>query len=188
MLNDSGSNIGPVMYTFPLFIQSGTSIAAKASVNNVTVGTVKCVVNLRTLPTQPTLVRTGTKVVTFGADVSASHGATVVAGLASEGVWVQLGSAISEANGALWYWEFGMGINDASVGYGCHLVDIGIGDASTKKMAITNFPVYASAIEAIHKSPAGQYMDGAVGDIAYGRIQASRTDLDISLIAYGVGD
>src|SRR5690606_34323542 len=45
-------------YYFPVFIKAGTSIAAKGSVNNSTVGTMHVNVQLMCKPTRPELVRT----------------------------------------------------------------------------------------------------------------------------------
>jgi hypothetical protein len=178
---------GGVWYRFPVFVKSGTSFAAKASVNNATVGTVAVNIIWFCQPSRPDLLRTGSFIRTFGADTANSRGTLITPGTASKGSYVQLGSALVEP---LWFWEFGMGINDATISGGVHHVDVALGDATTKKLAIANGFVAATNAEAIAKprGAGGVHRQAAVGDLVYGRSQSGGTvDTDVSLIAYGVG-
>lgn len=176
---------GGIWYRFPVFIKAGTSIGAKASVNNATVRTVNVHVVLMCRPTHPELLRVGTFVRTFGADTAVSAGTGVTLGGAAEGSFVQLGSALAEP---LWYWEVGMGVNDASMTATGYHVDVALGDASNKKLAIRNAQIHSNQTESLSKPPAGRHRQGAIGDLVYGRVQARSTnDTSPTLIAYGVG-
>lgn len=177
--------MGPVWYYFPLFIKAGTSIGCKASVNNATVGTVNCFVRLHCKPTRPELVRSGTFVRTYGATVGSSTGTSVTPGAASEGTYTELGTLAD----AIWYWEYGVGINNAGFTANCQFTDIAIGDASNKKRVIANGVSMSSQSEVNCKPAMGAYGSGVSGDKVYGRMQVgdNAAMTGYSLIAYGVG-
>lgn len=183
--NASVSGAGGVWYRFPLFIKAGSSIGAKASVNNATVGTASIHVILFGQPSHPELLRYGTVVRTFGENTAASRGTLVTPGTTSDGSYVQLGSALAEP---LWYWEWGFGTNDNDMQAAVLDVDVAIGDASNKRRIIPNGWVSTTTAEGIVKPAQGRFAKGAVGDLVYGRAQSSQSaDVEPSLIAYGLG-
>jgi hypothetical protein len=178
---------GGIWYYFPIFIKAGTSIAAKASVNNATVGTLNAFVRLYCKPSCPEAVKVGSYVTTFGATTASSSGTAITPGTASEGAWTQIGSALTKPH---WYWQVGFGANDAAMVANVYDVDVGVGDASNKKVLISNLPVITSAIESCTWfQPAQCSGFGATGDIVYARAQVgpSAADSSLSVAVYAVG-
>lgn len=177
---------GPAVYEFPLRIPAGASIAAKGTVNNATVGTGRISIELFGRPSRPELVKAGTFVRTFGSTPASSSGTVITSGTVAEGAWTQLGSALTEP---LWFWEFGFCVNNATMSALAHHVDIGLGDASNKKIVIPNGLVYESTSETLARTAQGRVGLGAVGDIVYARAQtgANAASSGTSVIAYGVG-
>jgi hypothetical protein len=96
--NTYTSDHGGVWYDFPFRIPAGSSIAAKASVNNATVGTLRCWMQLYGRPESSEVSPLGTKFRTFGEVTASSRGTLVTPGTTSEGAWTQLGSALTDAN------------------------------------------------------------------------------------------
>jgi len=176
---------GPVGFRFPLRVPAGCSIAAKASVNSATVTAIRVACVLRGRPTRPELIWVGQKVTTFGSTPASSNGTTVTPGTASEGAWTQLGVALTEP---IYYWEFGYGISSGGMTANVMHVDIGIGDASNKRVAIRDGYVTSNNGESISKPPSGRHAVGAIGDLVYGRSQVgpSAADTNNSIAAYGV--
>lgn len=175
-----------ICYRFPLFVKAGTSIGAKASVNNATVGTLKCRIRVFAKPTRPELMRVGKFVRTFGEVTATSKGTDVTPGTATDGTYVQLGSALAEP---LWYWEFGVGINNGAVNQNAHHIDVAVGDATNKKRVIRDAFMQLRAVEVWEKHFVGEYGSGATGDLVYGRIQLgdNSASTGYSMAAYGVG-
>ncbi len=174
-----------VKFMFPLRVPAGCSIGAKASVNSATLTAIRVKCVLRGRPTHPEHIWVGNFVTTFGADITTSAGTAITPGGASDSAWLQLGSALTTP---LHYWEFGYGINDATMQQGEVVIDIGLGDASNKRRVIANAEVFTQSIEIISKAPQGRYAHGAVGDIVYARAQRAGTpDSANSIAVYGVG-
>jgi hypothetical protein len=175
-----------VEYYFPLRVPAGASVGAKASVNNVTVATCRVAATLYCQPSRPDLVRAGSFVRTFGDVAASSTGTAVTPGTTSEGAWTQLGSALAES---LWYWECGFGINNGTMTSNGYHLDVGLGDASNKRVAVYNTRIFTTGAETLSKVGYGAYARGAVGDLVYGRMQVgpNAADAGISMIAYGVG-
>lgn len=174
-------NVG-YWYRFPLRIPAGTSIAAKASVNNATVGQVSVYCVLYGKPSRPELVRAGTFVRTYGAVTGSSKGTTITPGTTSEGAWTDLGTLADD----IWAWEFGYGTDDATISSAAVFVDIGVG--STQKVVIPNALIGLNTTEAISKPLALFNGDAKSGEHVHGRAQTSTAvDTTVSLIAYGVG-
>ena len=177
---------GPTTYEFPLRIPAGATLAAKASVNNATVGTGRVLITLFGRPSRPELVKAGSFVQTFGSTPASSSGTAITPGTTAEGAWTQLGSALTVP---LWYWEWGLGINNATMIGNNHFVDVGIGDASNKKIVIPNGLAGETANETLGKATVGRVGLGAIGDIVYARAQTgpNTPSTGMSAIAYGVG-
>ena len=176
----------PHIYEFPIRIPAGASVAAKGSVNNATVGTIRVAITLFGRPSRPELVKAGTFVQTFGSTPASSSGTAITPGTASEGAWTQIGSALTVP---LWYWEWGICINNATMANNMHVIDIGLGDASNKKVVVPNGMAGESASEALAKMTTGRNGLGTVGDIVYARVQTgpNAATSGMSVIAYGVG-
>lgn len=177
---------GPLTYEFPLRIPAGATVAAKATVNNATVGTGRVAVQLFGRPSRPELVKAGTFVQTFGSTPASSAGTAITPGTTAEGAWTQVGAALTAP---LWHWEVGLGVNNAAMASTIHHVDVGIGDASNKKIAIPNALFAENGAEAMSKFTFGKSAVGAIGDIVYARIQTGPVAFSTgtSVIVYGVG-
>lgn len=173
-----------IWYYFPIFIKNGTSVGAKASVNNATVGTLRCAVTLFCQPSRPEMIRTGSFVTTFGSTAASSSGTAVTPGTAAEGSWTQIGSALTRPH---WYWQVGMGINDGSTSNAVTHIDVGLGSAGSKKTIIADAPFRVTGGEDMVSNLGMYYADGATGDIVYARAQTSSADSNYSVAVYAVG-
>lgn len=182
------SNVGvsPIVYEFPLSIPAGATIAAKATVNNVTVGTGRVAITLFGRPSRPELVKAGSFVQTFGSVPASSSGTAVTPGTTAEGAWTQIGSALTVP---IWAWEFGLSVNSATMANTNHNVDVGLGDATNKRVIIPNGTVFETSNEQLGKASALRVGLGAVGDLVYARIQtgSNATSATPGVIVYGIG-
>lgn len=174
-----------VTYRFPVRIPAGTAIAAKASVNNATVGTLSIWLKLFCQPSRPELVRAGTFVRTYGATTASSSGTAITPGTTSDGSYVDLATLADD----IWAWEFGYGVNNGAMNARSIHVDIAHGDASNKKIAILNHPIATGSSETLSKAAALAYSDATSGDHVYARAQVGTgaADTGYSVIAYGIG-
>ncbi len=173
-----------VRYIFPVFLKAGTSIAAKASVNNGTVGTLRCAMKLYS-PTRSNAFQPGGFVQSFGVTDASSSGTAITPGTAAEGDWVEIGTLTKP----LRWLEFGLGVNDDTMTINNYHVDVALGDASNKKMVIQSAQVGTAAVEQLSKPVACAPCVGAIGDKIYARAQVgpSAADSNISVACYGVG-
>jgi hypothetical protein len=179
---------GGIDYYFPLFIPAGSTIGCRAQVNNGTAGSVRCHVIVFGDPSNPELVRCGSFARAFGATAASSSGTAVTPGSsAAEGTYVQLGSATVED---LWWWQVGLGVNDATMAAVSYMLDIAAGDASNKRILIENVVAASNATEELMKElgPFTAHQKVTAGDLVYGRASCSGTpDSNVSMIAYAVG-
>lgn len=187
-------NVG-VHYRFPLFVPAGSALAAKASVNNATVGTARVGVRLYGKPTRPELVRAGAYVDTFGATVGTSTGTAVTSGTTSEGTWTSLAANITSGRN-WWWWQLGMGQNDGSLTQnGVYYADLGVGTSNTVVDTIIEDEIFTvpqtteQVANILRADP--EYVHDVTGDGTldlWGRLQCSGTaDSSLSMIGYGVG-
>jgi hypothetical protein len=179
---------GGIWYAFPLFVPAGAQIAAKASVNNATVGTARICIWLFGLPTAPEMMRWGTYVDAIGANTAASNGTTVTSGTTGEGSWTSLGTESREH----WWWQLGMGMNDATLTGLSYFADLSHGDGSNKHIIFEDLHIANTSAELVSFSPEiilpNYYAPTNGAETIYGRLQCSSTaDSGLSLAAYGVG-
>lgn len=177
---------GGIWYVFPIWIKAGSSVAARAQVNNATVGTMRIICSVFGSPRDRRSVRVGTKVQTLGADTATSAGVAVTSGTTAEGAWTSLGTLTSDA----WWWQVGMGVNDTTMTALSYHADLGVGDATNKNVVIENMNVTTTAAEQMNYGPIvldGQKLTPS-GTNVYGRLQCSGTaDSALSMVAYAVG-
>jgi hypothetical protein len=178
---------GGIWYYFPLFIPAGSAIAARASVNNATVGTLSCWIQLFGRPTRPDLVKVGSRVTAYGIVAASSRGTTITPGTVSEGAYVSLGTPSVDN----WWWQVGMGVNDGSMSDNVNHLDLAYGDATNKHLILEDVPWMSDGGEGTQSYmyegdeccrhiPASQEL--------WGRAQCSATpDSAISMAAYGLG-
>ena len=182
-LSDSGSY--GVRFRFPLFIPAGSTIGAKGSINNATVGEQRIWVNCYGKPTHPELVRVGRFVRTFGADTANSRGTALSLGTASEGAWTQVGT-VADPNLFAWVLSATLvGLTTASNTRTS--LELGIGDGSNKREYITDHEVAFGNNEALGQISIAQPGECANGELIYVRGQAASAQTTWSAIAYAVG-
>lgn len=187
-LSASNGGCGGISYFFPVIIKAGTSIGCGGSVNNATVGTFSCTIQLMQKPTGPEIPRYGSKVIAFGSAPSTSNGTAVTPNSASsKSAYVQLGSSIG-ADDVLWYWCLGVCCNNASMSNTSSMWDLAVGDASNKKLVIFDQLVMPGAVETMAFTSRGAVWQAKPGDNVYVRAGSNGVSpTGMSAIGYGVG-
>lgn len=177
-----------VYYDFPIRVPNGASLAVKGQSANAAPTTPSyCAIKIFCKPTRPELMRVGTFVQSFGVDTANSAGTSITPGGASEGAYVQLGSALDKE---IFYWEFGWGSSSTSFAATVGEFDVAVGDASNKRRVIRNGRLYTYTSEQCYKPyRQGEYGPGAISDLVYGRCQGGDNAMPAnnSMAAYGVG-
>ena len=187
-IGTSGGGQG-VCYFFPLFIKAGTALAARASINNATVGTLLAYVEVYGKPKRPEVMRVGRYVTALGIVAASSRGTAATPGTSgAEGSYVSLGTPTKPH----WWWQCGMGVNDGTMTAGAQLVDIAAGDATTKDIILLNEKIFTFGNESISKMmrPHFAYCREVTENIEiWGRISNSlgTNDAAYSVAAYGLG-
>jgi hypothetical protein len=176
-------------YYFPVFIPAGTSIAARASVDNATVGTLRSMIWLYGKPRYPEQIRVGRRVEAIGEVTATSEGTVVVAGGAAEGTYTSMGTLTRDA----WWYQIGVGSSDSSLSAGICDWDLAVGDATNKRLPscqpccrtmVTGTGEEMSQVNNMENFS----IDGKAGQTVYIRGQHSGTpDTDVTCIAYAVG-
>lgn len=176
-------------FRFPLWLRSGTSIGVAASVNSSLLFNLNAFCKVRGLPSMPHALWVGSYIDQYGVSVATSAGTAFTPGGVSEGVYTQIGTLSRPA----YAFEFGMGVNDATMSQSNLDVDVAIGatgDTSTanKLIVIPNATVSTSALESISKPYAVEYGNGATGAGLYLRAQLGGTiDSNYSVAIYAIG-
>ena len=175
-----------IFYKFPVLIPAGSSVAAKASVNNATVGTLRCAIQVAGRPDFPERHQRGTFIDTYGAVTATSKGTDVTASDTTDGAWTSLATSITRP---VWAFEWGFGSNNSAMGNASILGDVGVGDASNKRLVLMNGLARHLNTESIVKPAYLSLGRAAVGDNIYGRLQGGPGTLDstYSMCAYGIG-
>ncbi len=178
-----------VWIRLPLFVKAGSSITCAGSVNSATLTAFNVACQVRCRPSRPDQLRKGMYIDTFGANLAASNGTAYSSGSFSatgaEGSWVQIGSALTRS---LFFLDFAVGISNAVITSEIYSFDIGIGDASNKRIVISNAFVGAANASGTTKPSTGAYCHAAIGDLLYVRGQASAApSTGVSVSIFGVG-
>jgi hypothetical protein len=180
---------GGIWYHFPLWIPAGAAIAARASVNNATVGTLRVWMQVFGRPRYPDLVKVGHRVTAYGITAASSSGTAVTPGTTSEGSYVSLGTP-TVSN---WWWQLGVGCADTTMGRVGYAIDLAAGDVTNKRVLIEDYMVYANS-SAENISQELMPSEKACGEVPasveiWGRMQAGpgNADAGISMAAYGLG-
>lgn len=183
---------GGFEYWFPIYIKSGTRIAANARQNS-TSGTNPYVwITLFGAPSCPSAIKVGSYVTSFGADTTVSGATSLTSGTTNEGAWTIRGSTMTVPH---WGWQVGWAWSAATdvawtaIG---RFMDCGIGDGTSYKIAMENVMVsnYGTAeATGFQNLPAcACLLDGKVGEGVYARMQNSSTaETGESMIVYGIG-
>jgi hypothetical protein len=175
---------GGVNYKFPLRIPAGSTIAAKAMVNSATLTAINVTCKLRCRPTHPEVTWVGSYVDTYGATLASASGTSITPGTTSRSAFVSIGALT-----ATYYWfEFGLGCNNATMSNLGYEVDVAIGDATNKDLVIESAIVTVNNAEVVTKPPAGRFAVAGSASSVFARMQASTTpNTGVSLAVYAVG-
>lgn len=182
----SGGQNG-AMYDFPIFIPAGYSVGARASVNNATVGTIRCFMIFYGKPDDP-LFRSGSVVEAIGANTAASNGTAITSGTTNEGTWTNLGTVTLDA----WWWQVGVGCSDTTMATITYGVDLAAGSSAVagdpKKMILEDVWFQPTSSETgVVTHPRRCTRKIAAGMTIWGRMQCSGTaDSGLSMIAYAL--
>ena len=183
----SNGGCGGIWYYFPLGIEAGSSVAARASVNNATAGSFQVACWLHCRPRRPDLHRVGSFVRAFGINTATSSGTAITPnGSGSKSAFVQLGSATVEP---LWWWNIGVGINNAVSSNSNSLWDLSSGSSTTlNRPIIMDQLVMPGAVETLAYMQRGAAAQVAVGDLLFARAGSNNTSpTGMSVAAYGLG-
>lgn len=181
--NTAGSHASMSFY-FPLGIKSGTSIGVKASVNNGTAGSVRVYMKLFGQPSRPECVRRGSYVQSIGVVTASSRGTLITPGTTSDGSWVDLGALTLPA----WYITAALGNNSMAVTDAALHMDVAIGESGSEKIVLADMVGSINSAENVVAFPESAYIDAAIGDNVFARMQTSGTAIaTLSAAAYLVG-
>ncbi len=112
---------------FPMFIKSGSSVAARIQGSNATAGTVRVIVKFFGKPSDPTMLPTCTYSETIGT-ITNSSGVSFTPGNAADGSWVSLGTTSKP----LWWWQLGYQIDNGTITAEYTYIDLAYGDGTNK--------------------------------------------------------
>jgi len=182
--SNTGGGPNGSSYFFPIHIPAGSSIAARASINNGTVGSFTCYMVLYGKPSRPEMTWKGQKIEAIGITAASSAGTAVTSGGVSEGTWTSLGTVTRQAH---WFQQ-GFGVNNATMASVRYGMDLSAGSAGGQIMLIEEQIVHTSTSETVDTTdglPSGVVVPA--GSTIYGRLQCSGTaDSGLSMAAYAV--
>jgi hypothetical protein len=176
LLAPSPRGYGPLgsgmWYQFPLFIPAGSSIAARAAVNNANAGLVRVQAFLYGKPRNPESTRVGNIVEAIGINAGSSSGTAVTSGTTSEGGWTALGSPTRDC----WFFQLGFGLNQGGIASSLsYHGEIGSGNGSNKRIIVPDVYTAVGVDESVVMLPHMGVASVHEGDTLYGRLQCSGT-------------
>lgn len=173
-----------MVFRFPLFIKAGTSIGMAGSYSTATVPAFSAKVICYADPSNVENVNVGTYIEQLGVVTATSTGTAITPGSASEGAWTDLGSPTKPC----FWWDYGWACLNNTISLANCDVDLGIGDATNKKIAIANAYMLVNTNEDVYKHQAGNWGKATTSDHIYVRMQQSVTPVAAHVVAaYGVG-
>jgi hypothetical protein len=130
-------------FYFPMFIKSGSSVAARVQGSNATAGTVRIAMIFYGQPSNPEVVLVGQYSETIGA-ITGSAGVAFTPGTGAESSWVSLGTTTR----SLWWWQLCVQVSNATITAHYVHVDLAYGDATNPIPIIQNlFMFYGGTTE-----------------------------------------
>jgi hypothetical protein len=175
-------------YRFPLHIAAGSSIGMDARTSHTVAGTLSVRIRIFGRPTRPDVARKGQMVTTFGNTPASSTGTVFTPGVSSaKGAYTQLGSAIGKP---YFWWQLGVGVNDATQNANESFTDLAIGDATDKEIIIEDYFFSATNAEALN-APFGAAFN-CTKEVSSGNVYVrgstsiGTADSNYNAIAYGV--
>lgn len=123
---------GGYWYYFPLFIKSGSAVAARAQTSNATAGTVRIACQFYGQPSDIHELKYGRYSETIGT-ITNSGGVSFTPGnTGAEGTWQSLGTTTRN----LWWWQVCPQISNGTITALQYSIDLAYGDASNKHFII----------------------------------------------------
>lgn len=184
-VNSPALGEGGYWYTFPLYVKSGSSIGMQQQCSSAAIA-LRCGIRLYGKPSNPSMMRVGTKVQAIGVNASNTDGVAVTPGTNAMGSYsASLGTTSSDC----WYWQLGVGSGDTTMNSVYYNYEVAAGDATNKQTVADNILVKTNASEAMSKSSTygSNIKQIAAGADVYVRAQGTAApDGTISVIAYGV--
>lgn len=116
-------------FVFPLFIKSGSSVAARIQGSNATAGTVIVAAKFYGQPSNPEAVPKGMFAECIGT-ITNSGGTAFTPGNAADGTWVSLGTTVN----ALWWWQLAYQVSNGTITAEQTYIDLAVGDATNKRI------------------------------------------------------
>lgn len=172
--HDYISHGSSVHYYFPLFIRSGSAVAVQAR------GSVTASFNVAAVfyqqPANTSGLRYASFVDTIGIASNDNVGTSITPGTTNEGSWTLIGNVSKRC----WWWQFGVqiGTGDTTWNNNSLLVDVAVGDGSTKDIIIQNAKFHTGTQEDLSIVPyiISAERDVPSGSAIYMRIQNSGTN------------
>jgi hypothetical protein len=136
-------------------------------------------------PTALVPPRTGTFVRTFGATTASSSGTAITPGTAAKSAYVSLGTTVEP----LWFWSFGIGINNASSSSNAAVWDLALGSSTTSnRNIIVDQLAMPGPLETLDFFSMGATAQSQTGDQVFVRAGGPfGSPAGMSAISYGVG-
>ena len=180
---------GGVWYYFPIYIKSGTSIAARIQ-SSAGGTTCNAYLTLFGQPRRKDGVRAGSIVYAFGVNTGVSRGTNITLGTTAKSAYTLVGN--NNTGRRLWWWQLGYCSNDTSTSNASLHFDLASGPSTTvNKPLIENFFISTTTAEQQNNSPLtiGCTSTVAPGDNLYVRgISSGTPDTTPTAAVYAVGD
>lgn len=179
-----------IHYYFPMFIPSGSAVAVQARAT-VSSGSPTASFNAAAVFYQQAANASGFRcasfVETLGVASNDNAGTTITPGTTSDGAWTLIGTVSKRS----WWWQFGVqiGTNDASWNLNSLLVDVAVGDGSTKDIIIQDAKFTTGTAEDLSTVPyiISAERDVPSGSAIYMRIQNSGANDTYRVAVYAAG-
>lgn len=131
---NSTNGVGINTYTFPLFIQAGTSIGVKCMNTAATGGNSRVSVHLWGDPKHPEMAWAGKGVETIGVTLGTPPtGVSVTPGAASQGAWATIGTTTNDCHWWQMAFKSGGDTVDANIAFSC---DLAVGNGTARQIVI----------------------------------------------------
>ncbi len=177
---------GGYYYNFPIFIKSGSTIAARVQGSNATAGTVRIASQVWGSASEPQELKYGIYSETIGT-ITNSGGPTITPGSsAAEGSWTSLGTTTRN----LWWWQLCPQISNGTITALQYAFDLAYGDASNKHFIVRRAQMFVTGtVEKVnYVHPAWCYCDVPSGATIYCRASCSGspvTGINVTAVAVG---
>lgn len=182
------SPFGGINYYFPLYIPSGSQVAARVQ-STVANSTMRIWFKMFGQPRRPDAVRVGSKVISLGEDTATSSGTNITVGTTAIGNYTQVGVTTDRS---YWWWQQGYSARDTTFQTASsYTFDLAAGSSTTvNKLLRQDITFFTTTTEQIFgQLPLiGAYNNVAAGENIYIRGQSSgNPDTQTNVMAWGLG-